>query len=80
MSNLSTVEIPKDIQTTLQDLDWKNVVLEEMHALEKNKTWDIVLLSEGKKIVCCIWVFAIKYKSDGSLERYKVRLVAKGFT
>ena len=38
MYKVSTVEIPKDIQTALQDLDWKNVVLEEMCALEKNKT------------------------------------------
>ena len=48
MSNLSIVEILKDIQTALQDPDWKNVVLEEMRALEKNKTWDTVPLPKGK--------------------------------
>ena len=52
----------------------------EMDALEKNKTWDLVELPQGKKIVGCKWVFTVKYKVDGSLERYKARLVAKGYT
>jgi len=52
----------------------------EMEALEKNKTWDIVELPKGKRLVGCRWVFTVKYKSDGSIERYKARLVAKGYT
>ncbi|KAL6323803.1 hypothetical protein AAG906_003424 [Vitis piasezkii] len=52
-----------------------------MRALEKNKTWEIEdSPREKKKIVGCKWVFTTKYKPDGTLERYKVRLVAKGFT
>ena len=51
-----------------------------MKALEKNKTWELVTLHEGKSIVGCKWVFTVKYNSNGSLERYKARLVAKGFT
>ena len=51
-----------------------------MDALEKNKTWDLVELPQGKKLVGCKWVFAVKYKADGSLERYKARLLAKGYT
>jgi len=53
---------------------------EEMEALHKNKTWDLVKLPNGKKVVGCKWVFTIKHKVDGSVERYKVRLVIKGFT
>lgn len=51
-----------------------------MRALEKNHTWDVVILPEGKTTVGCKWVFAVKYNSDGSLERFKAHLVAKGFT
>ena len=51
-----------------------------MATLKKNHTWDIVNKLEGKTPIGCKWVFAIKYKSDGSIDRYKARLVAKGFT
>lgn len=39
-----------------------------------------MVLPKGKTTVGCKWVFTVKYNSDGSLERYKTRLVAKGFT
>jgi hypothetical protein len=51
-----------------------------MAALENSRTWDIVTLPQGKKTVGCKWVFSTKYKADGSIERHKVRLVAKGYT
>jgi len=51
-----------------------------MEALQKNNTWRVIPLPEGKKTVGCKWVFSIKYKVDGSIDRYKARLVAKGFT
>jgi hypothetical protein len=53
---------------------------EETNALERNQTWEIVELPHEMKTVGCKWVYALKYKADGSLERYKTRLVAKGFT
>jgi hypothetical protein len=53
---------------------------EEMNALERNQTWKIVELPKEKKPVRCKWVYTLKYKADGSLEKYKVRLVAKGYT
>ncbi|WJZ98268.1 hypothetical protein VitviT2T_016807 [Vitis vinifera] len=53
---------------------------EEMSALEKNKTWEIVERPKGKNIVDCKWIFTLKYKADGSLERHKARLVAKWYT
>jgi len=52
----------------------------EMEALEKNKTWELVALQDAKKSVGCKWLFSVKYKVDGTFERYKARLVPKGFT
>jgi len=51
-----------------------------MEALLKNNTWTLVPLLEGKRIVGCRWVFAVKHKVDGSVDRYQARLVAKGYT
>ena len=48
--------------------------------LRKNGTWEIVDLPRGKKIVGCKCVFNKKCNADGCIERYKMRLVAKGFT
>ena len=49
-----------------------------MDALEKDKTYDLVELPQGKMLVGCKWVLTVKHKTDGSLERYKARLVTMG--
>jgi hypothetical protein len=52
----------------------------EIQALEKNQTWDLVILPQNKTGIGCKWVYRVKFEADGSVERYKVRLVAKGYT
>ncbi|PKI72597.1 hypothetical protein CRG98_006974 [Punica granatum] len=52
----------------------------EIRALELNKTWTIVQLLPGKHPIRCKWVYKVKRRADGSIERYKARLAAKGFT
>jgi histone deacetylase 1/2 len=52
---------------------------EEITALHKNETWHLVPPIKGANIIDCRWVFKIKKKADGSIERYKGRLVAKGY-
>ena len=53
---------------------------EELDALTKNHTWDLVTLPPGQSVAGCKWIYKIKTRSDGSIEHYKARLVAKGFT
>ncbi|XP_071901935.1 retrovirus-related Pol polyprotein from transposon RE1 isoform X4 [Coffea arabica] len=77
---LSSVYVPSHFQEALDDPKWKDAMVEEMMALQKNSTWEMVELPMGKKTVGCKWVFNVKYKSDGTVERYKARLVAKGYT
>ena len=53
---------------------------EEFAALVSNHTWDLVPRPPGSNVVTgkCVWVH--KFKADGSLDRYKARWVARGFT
>ena len=59
---------------------WKQAIEEEMDALLRNKTFEIVPRPINRNVVGCKWVFKVKYKADGSIGRYKARLVAKGFS
>ena len=59
---------------------WQQAINEELNALHKNHTWDMVDLPPSQSVIGCRWVYKIKTKADGSVEWYKARLVAKGFT
>ena len=53
---------------------------EEMDALYSNDTWELVALPPGKSPVGCRWVYTVKVRPDGQIDRLKARLVAKGYT
>eukprot|EP00253_Pinus_taeda_P008927 PITA_08927 len=59
---------------------WKAAMKDEMMALSKNDTWDLVELPKGRKTVGCKWVFKLKRGVNDTEDRYKARLVAKGFS
>jgi hypothetical protein len=59
---------------------WRDVMMEEYQAIMKNDVWDIVLRPEGKSVVTSKWIYKIKHTADGSIEKYKARFVARGFS
>jgi hypothetical protein len=63
----------------LNDPLWRRTMDDEYCALIKNATWHLVPPRPSLNVVDCKWVFKIKPKTDGSVDRYKVRLVARGF-
>ena len=79
-SRITNLFVPRNIEEVLNDPNWNSTVIEEMNALKETSTWEVVELPKDKKTIGCKWGFTIKCKADGSVERYKVRLVAKGFT
>lgn len=52
----------------------------EFSSLEALDTWEVCSLPEGKSTVGCKWIFKLKLQADGTIERQKCRLVAKGYT
>lgn len=51
----------------------------EYDALLHNKTWHLVPPQPGQNIIDCKWAYKVKQKSNGTIDRYKAHLVAKGF-
>jgi hypothetical protein len=59
---------------------WRDAMMEEYQSIMKNDVWDIVLRPEGKFAVTSKWIYKIKHIVDGSIERHKMRFVARGFS
>ena len=49
-------------------------------ALISRRTWELVSATTNAVIISCRWVFTLKYRPDGSVDRYKARLMAKSYT
>ncbi|GJX60751.1 ribonuclease H-like domain-containing protein [Tanacetum coccineum] len=75
-SNLSL--IPKSSFIALKDPNWCNAMYDEYNALVKDGTWILVPRSSNVNLVQSMWLFKHKFYVDGTLSRYKARLVANG--
>jgi hypothetical protein len=81
--NILDDEEPKFDRQAISGLNadlWHSAIEAEMDALRRNQTWDVVDRPTNRKIVDSKWVFNIKRLSNGSVNKFKVRLVAKGFS
>ena len=52
---------------------------EEIHAIEKNNTWELTDLPKSKQIIGVKWVYKTKCNAEGKVEKHKARLVVKGY-
>ena len=67
---------PTCFEHAIGNVHWDNVMDEEMAVLDVNETWELVTLLEIKKAIGYKWVYKVKHTSNGSIERYKERMVA----
>eukprot|EP00253_Pinus_taeda_P018754 PITA_18754 len=63
----------------IKDRKWIEAMDEEINAIERNKTWDLVELPKGKEVIGVKWVYKTKSNAEGKIERHKARLVVKGY-
>ena len=59
---------------------WRESMMEEYASIMKNDVWEVVPRLEGKSVVTSKWLYKIEYVADGSIEKYKARFVARGFS
>ena len=82
-ANIAVVEEEKEptsFEEASQKIEWRKAMEEEIKALTKNQTCDLVPKPKDVKPISCKWVYKIKTRPDGSIERYKGHRVAWGFS
>eukprot|EP00253_Pinus_taeda_P003954 PITA_03954 len=70
---------PVHFEYAIKDRKWIEAMDEEINAIERNKTWDLVELPKGNEVVGIKWVYKTKSNAEGKIERHKARLVVKGY-
>ena len=69
----------KEVVVSTEGLMWKEATESEIDSILHNHTWELVDLPPGCKPLSSKWVFKRKRKVDGSIDKYKARLVIKGY-
>ena len=73
-------EEPSSFQEAVQHQVWVDATVEEYSSIMMNDVWEVVPRPEDRSVVGSRWIYKIKYVADGSIEKYKARFVAKGYT
>ena len=77
--NLAILE-PGSFEEASKQEVWVKTMEEEIQMIEKNNTWELVNRPHGKDIIGVKWVYKTKLNPDGTIQKHKVRLVAKGYS
>jgi histone deacetylase 1/2 len=72
-------QIPNTVNQALRDEKWRNAMGEEINAQIRNNTFELVPPKPNQNVISTKWIFTLKYLPNGTLDRYKARLVARGF-
>ena len=78
-SFVSSIE-PKKIDEALKNVDWVNVMHEELKNFTRNQVWELVERPKNHNVIRIKWVYRNKQDQDGIVVRNKARLVAQGYT
>ena len=77
---LASLQEPQTFREASTNPLCQQAMKEELDALHKTRTWDLVDLPYRKSDIGCKWVYKIKIRSDDTVDRYKARLLARAFT
>ena len=71
---------PSTYEEAAENKECKDAMIKEYQSIMKNDVEDVVPRPEGKSVVNSKWIYKIKHATDGNIEKYKVRIVAHGFS
>jgi hypothetical protein len=73
-------EEPTTFEEAVQKEQWKEAMTKEHQSIMKNEVWEIIPRPKEKLVVTSKWVYKIKHATDESVDKYKARFVARGFS
>jgi hypothetical protein len=79
LSDIIDVE-PTCYEEVAEKKEWKDALVEEYHSIVKNDVRDVVPRPKEKIVVSSKWIYKTKHSTYGSIEKYKERFVACGFS
>jgi hypothetical protein len=78
--NLVIDSEPSTFEEATKHKVWKDAMIEEYESILKNDVWEEVRRPQGKSVVTSKWLYKIKHATNGSVEKFKARFVARGFS
>jgi hypothetical protein len=78
MSSTSNGIEPMSFNEANEHGEWRKEMEEEYDSIMKNKTWELTELPKDKKFIGCKLIYKPKFKTDGSIDKYKAIFVKKG--
>lgn len=70
---------PLYFSQAVKSVNWVDAMNSELDAFEANRTWEVTPLPLNRKHIGCKWIYKMKFKADGSIDKYKARLVILGY-
>uniref|UniRef100_A0A146M1T4 Retrovirus-related Pol polyprotein from transposon TNT 1-94 n=1 Tax=Lygus hesperus TaxID=30085 RepID=A0A146M1T4_LYGHE len=82
-TDVLNLEEPKNYREAINSenkVNWEKAMQSEIDSLHENKTWTLANLPDGKKAISTKWVYKVKMNPDGTIDKFKARLVVQGFS
>jgi hypothetical protein len=79
MKRVMKMDEPQTYLEASRKKEWNEAMEPELNSLVRNDTWDLVYLPKGKELIGTKRVYKTKYKLDGTIDKYKARLIEKGY-
>ena len=80
MQNVLPVHDPSTYEQAKGDPRWEDAMTIELATLETNEIWEVIDLPPRKKAINSKWYYTVKYKPNGTIDKYKAMFLVQGFT